>query len=223
MHFVPRWVLRQSFLEKGVCLGEKLPHWEPPKYIPAPRRVSDDMELTEYPVSDFRPRNRRRKGFRGMGSKPKVFASNKDLVVEGGGFQDWEYRFYTPFIDDKSDSFIGASCRGCEQYVQGTKENRRTHSKNEGCFKMLIAAYSALLRDAVCCVCDTRTFHRKYGVPICNTQDCLQLFKHEHIQTDAMKFALELVRATARREYAEWTTKQIEIKKEMEARNGLTS
>lgn len=68
-------------------------------------------------------------------------------------------------------------CRACMDVVATTKE-RIEHQKTKGCTRTLVEAYKLLLRDRMCVVCDRKTEHTKWGVPMCSNA-CLFRWQFE--------------------------------------------
>lgn len=102
-------------------------------------------------------------------------------------FENWEYRFWCVEVADGAP--LMAMCRRCN----GTffhRKPRRAHLSDKGCSKAILKAYSLLLRDKKCVVCDAWTAHTEWGVPLCNKNDCQDLFMHEDVQPGCLESAL---------------------------------
>jgi hypothetical protein len=105
------------------------------------------------------------------------------------GFNNMEYRFWCAETSDIHA--ISAICRNCACAVFAP-EKRQKHLEAEGCAIDLVKAYSLLLRDMKCIVCDRQTKSKKWGIPICDEKDCLDEFMHEIPTGQALHNALLL-------------------------------
>jgi hypothetical protein len=81
-----------------------------------------------------------------------------------------EYRFWRA-------SGTNGCCRLCMAIVPTTAE-RRAHQRERSCTVKLVDAYKLLLKDMKCVVCDTKTTHKMWGVPLCG-QTCIARWQFE--------------------------------------------
>ncbi len=103
--------------------------------------------------------------------------------VPSGNLSNEEYRYW---IGSPYPASTLAICRACRTQVW-TGESRLAHSKDdkfvvggERCAKRLTMAYAILLREPQCVVCKAQRYgSEKWGVPLCNKNDCLRKWKFE--------------------------------------------
>jgi hypothetical protein len=109
-------------------------------------------------------------------------------------FSNWEYRFWCVECNDAGPLLV--TCRTCNaSYFH--KEGRKTHLNENGCATKLLKAFSLLKRDKLCIVCDTKTTNEEWGVPMCDTNVCKDIFCHEESQSTGLENALIMVKNSA--------------------------
>lgn len=106
-------------------------------------------------------------------------------------FEHWEYRFWCMCTWPPAIQIL-AECRVCGHLGEQDPMIRQGHFKQSGCAKRLCAAYSLLLKDMKCVICDKKALRAKWGVPLCSSA-CTQAFCEQESQPNALKAALELV------------------------------
>jgi len=109
-----------------------------------------------------------------------------------GVFEKWEYRFWAmSCTGELTRASLIAECRGCGSIGSGDSSSRQLHFARGGCAKRLCAAYKLLLRDRVCVICNAKTSHTKWGVPICSSA-CEQAWCEVDTCPKALHEALQL-------------------------------
>ncbi len=110
-----------------------------------------------------------------------------------GVFEKWEYRFWAmACTGELTRASLIAECRGCGSIGSGDSSSRQLHFAHGGCAKRLCAAYKLLLRDRMCVICNVKTSHTKWGVPICGST-CEQAWCEVETCPSALRLALQLV------------------------------
>jgi hypothetical protein len=170
---VPRWMLRKICEHNGVRLPKRK-LWEPP-VVP--------HERVGPPTNLVRLRHDRT-------VHTPIERQAQVLADKQFDFENWEYRFYCVEVQDRAPCL--ATCRRCSSSFFARKA-RRAHIGENGCSKAVLRAYELLLRDKKCVICDTRTEHCEWGVPLCCTNKCKDAFMHEEIQSEALEAALLVV------------------------------
>jgi hypothetical protein len=100
--------------------------------------------------------------------------------IPKGNLEDSEYRFW---VGSVAVSAGFSMCRACHKFVY-TKHERIVHKGNvaegaEPCTKRLTDAYKLLHPHNKCVVCEEQTFSQRWGVPLCQTRDCIRRFMFE--------------------------------------------
>lgn len=110
-----------------------------------------------------------------------------------GVFEKWEYRFWAmACTGELTRTSLVAECRGCGTIGSGESASRQLHFAHGGCAKRLCAAYKLLLRDKICVICNAKTGHTKWGVPMCGSA-CEQAWCEVETCPKALHEALQLV------------------------------
>lgn len=105
-------------------------------------------------------------------------------------FEHWEYRFWCMAVWPPSTQIL-TECRCCGHLGEQDKTIRQQHFKQSGCSKRLCNAYSLLLRDMACVICDKKAHNAKWGVPLCSSA-CTQAWCESESQPKALLEALKL-------------------------------
>lgn len=100
-------------------------------------------------------------------------------LVAVGNLPNNDYAFFNGAAHKDS---TWSTCRWCQSTMFNETcrlEHRRELDKSIGTShaKALNRLYADLSQRGVCVICDDATFHRKWGVPICNTRSCLEQWK----------------------------------------------
>ena len=104
-------------------------------------------------------------------------------------FQAWEYRFWGMAMIDNAPY---TECRCCGAMGGPSPATRKRHHEQGGCTTRLIDAFTLLLKDKLCVICDCKTARKKWGVPLCSNA-CEQAWCESEICPVALSFALKLV------------------------------
>lgn len=159
---VPRWILAQMCLPAGRRTGKK-------PVFKAPCICTSSSSHWSTP-------------------KKKEGYASTDIP---GVFENWEYRFWA-MTSWPLNTNVFAECRCCSHTEGEDITLRRLHFKQGKCTRKLIAAYKLLQKDSLCVICDHRTNHEKWGVPLCSSS-CEQAFCETEAQPKALTAALLLV------------------------------
>lgn len=177
---VPRYFIRHMFQPSGVRLEKfKKPNYWP--YIPEHERKREQKDFSPplaLPESTYVGHN-----LVGMG-----YDSDRP-DFDHADYQFWSVIGYTK-IDNKP--FPVTKCRCCEKMIV-TRERRTKHHEAEGCSKVLTSAYEKLSRDGRCIMCDEKTAHRRFGLPICINPVCRKNWLELGSQPEALTNAILIV------------------------------
>jgi hypothetical protein len=128
---------------------------------------------------------RRKMGFAHSGAVDPAHVTTRLIPVRNGALNLNEYRFWR-----SGDNHKGF-CRACQESFALPSE-RMKHQKEKGCTILLIEAYTLLLRDRKCVVCDNATTYTKWGIPLCNNS-CVYRWQFEiGAGTYAISMAMKL-------------------------------
>ncbi len=134
-----------------------------------------------------------RESYSVMGRVFGIHSSVYEPLECKGVFEKWEYRFWAmACTGELTRASLIAECRGCGSIGSGDSSSRRLHFARGGCAKRLCAAYKLLLRDRVCVICNAKTSHTKWGVPMCGSA-CEQAWCEVETCPKALHEALQLV------------------------------
>lgn len=109
--------------------------------------------------------------------------------IKPGNLPNDAYEFWIGVIDQTAAT---SSCRACG-YIAIHSKDRAEH-KEKGCSVRLKKAHMLLQRDMKCCICDTRTTKKLWGVPLCSVA-CVNTFKFNWAIPFAIRDALRMVGA----------------------------
>lgn len=97
----------------------------------------------------------------------------KDAEEWIGNLQLADYRFW---VGNRLSASKMARCRCCGQ-VGLNPINRKAHMEKTKCTSILVLAYSMMVKDRLCVVCDTHTSWTRWGAPL--HKGCMESFMFE--------------------------------------------
>jgi hypothetical protein len=108
---------------------------------------------------------------------------------EQGNLPNNDYRFWWGNVYAASQFSM---CRLCGKVAQ-TGYQRKQHMEDSKCTVLLVRAYKLLLRDHLCVMCDERTTHEYWGVPLCKPA-CVEAWMYDLTHGHpGLKAALKIV------------------------------
>jgi hypothetical protein len=119
-----------------------------------------------------------------------------DDKVPQGNLDNEEYRYW---IGTSERDYLFAMCRACRKSKYGKLE-RQQHFKDpdflvngDPCTTRLVKAYKKLMDSTLCLVCKEKRWGRsRWGVPLCESSECIRKWKFSQDEYLALKFQLEL-------------------------------
>lgn len=166
---VPIWFWRN----KAAPYGARLPK----RTIRAPKvwvKVDTAAVVTPGAVTVLNARIGRRLEQKNRARKPG------SLCGFEGNLQPEDYQYFWG-ARNRGSVYDWSMCRICRKTQMNIGE-RRAHLKKVASGEKLNCAQKAILvgnlvaKDGLCLICDAKTGHRKWGVPLCDLERCLTTF-----------------------------------------------
>lgn len=123
-------------------------------------------------------------------------ARHDDDRVPPGNLSNEEYRYW---IGCSESDYIFAMCRACRKSRYGKLE-REQHFKDpdflvngDPCTTRLVNAYKQLADSTLCLICKEKRYGRaRWGVPLCESSDCIRKWKFGQERYIMLEHQLEL-------------------------------